>query len=89
MKGRPNCLQSSLRVQPCIFIAAYMILHNIAKMLNEEDFDGDDDEDFDGDDGEDIDGDNDEDFECHAVGARQDSSNGKVVRSHITNTFFA
>ena len=45
LKRRFNCLQSGLRVQPekaCAFIAACMILHNIAKMLDEEDFNGDD-----------------------------------------------
>ena len=41
-------------------------------MLNEEDFDGDDDV----------------EFECDPVDPAQDSTNGRVVRDHIANTFF-
>ena len=71
MLGTPNCLQSGLPVQPekaCVFKAACMILHNIAKMLDEEEFNGDDEE----------------DFECDLLPQTEDSSDGKVVRNHIT-----
>ena len=49
-----------------------MILHNIAKMLDEEDFNGDDEE----------------DFECDSLPPAEASSDGKVVRNHIADTFF-
>ena len=45
LKRRFNCLQSGLRVQPdkaCLIIVACVILHNIAKLLDEEDFEGED-----------------------------------------------
>ena len=69
-------IQSGLRVQPdkaCLYIVACVILHNIAKMLDEVDFEGDDDEDFD----------------CEPVGPGEDSSDGKVVPDHISNIVFA
>ena len=75
LKRRFTCLKSGLRVQPdkaCLIIVACVILHNIAKMLGEEDFEGDDDI----------------EFECDPVDPAQDSTDGKVVRDHIANTFF-
>ena len=71
LKRRFNCLQSGLRVQPdkaCLYIVACVILHNIAKMLDEVD---------------------DEDFACESMGPGEDSSDGKVVRDHISNIVFA
>ena len=76
LKRRFNCLKEGLRVQPkkaCLIITACIILHNIAKMLNEEDFDGEDDD----------------DFECDPLPPDYDSSQGSVVRNHIADTFFA
>ena len=75
LKRRFNCLKQGLRVQPkkaCTFITACIILHNIAKMLNEEDFDGDDED----------------GFECDPVPLDYDASQGSVVRDHIASTFF-
>jgi hypothetical protein len=76
LKRRFNCLQSGLRVQPekaCVIIATCIILHNIAKILNEEDFDGD----------------ASEDFQCDSLPPTANSLEGKAVRDHIANTFFA
>ena len=76
LKRRFSCLKSGLRVQPekaCIYISACMILHHIAKILQEEDFEGDD--------GEDI--------ECDPLPATANSLEGTAVRDHIANTFFA
>ena len=75
LKRRFNCLHQGLRVQPkkaCTFITACIILHNIAKMLNEEDFDGDDED----------------GFECDPLPLDYDASQGSVVRDHIASTFF-
>ena len=75
LKRRFCCLKEGLRVQPekaCLIIVACVILHNIAKMLDEEDFEEDDDV----------------DFECDPVDPAQDSTDGKVVRDHIATTFF-
>ena len=48
-------------------------LYIVACVLDEVDFEGDDDEDFD----------------CEPVGPGEDSSDGKVVRGHISNIVFA
>ena len=74
LKRRFNCLQSGLCVQPdkaCLYSVACVILHNIAKMLDE------------------VEGGDDEDFDCEPVGPGEDSSDGKVVRDHISNIVFA
>ena len=76
LKRRFNCLKDGLRVQPekaCLFITACVILHNIAKILSEEDFDGDDEE----------------DFEVDPLPAAADGTQGTVVREHIADSFFA
>ena len=69
-------MKSGLRVQPekaCLFITACVILHNIAKMLNEVDFDGEDEE----------------DYECDPIdNNREGTADGRLVREHITDTFF-
>ena len=57
----------------CLITVASVILHNISKILNEADFDGDDNA----------------DFKFDPLGPRVDSSDGKVVRDRISNTFFA
>ena len=75
LKRRFYCLKSGLRIQPdkaCLIISACVILHNIAKKLGEEDFEGDDDIQYD----------------CDPVDPAEDASDGKIVRQHITNTFF-
>ena len=53
-------------------IATCIILHNIAKILNEEDFDGD--------------ADGSEDFQCDSLPPTANSLEGKAVRDHIANT---
>ena len=76
LKRRFHGLKSGLRVQPekaCLFITACVILHNIAKMLNEVDFDGEDEE----------------DYECDPIdNNREGTADGRLVREHITETFF-
>ena len=59
----------------CLGIGACVVLHNIAKLLNEEDFDGDDE---------------DEEYECDPLpGNVATTLAGKAVRDHLANTFFA
>ena len=66
---RIQCFSHASRPYPRI--AHHVLIHNIAKMLDEEDFEGDDDV----------------EFECDPVDPTQDASDGKVVRDHIANTF--
>ena len=74
LKRRFNCLQSGFRLQPekaCIIIVTCVILHNIAKILNEEYFDGDESE----------------NFQCDPLPATVNSLEGKAVRDHTVSLY--
>ena len=70
LKPRFNCFAVGFGEQTekaSIFVIACMILHNIATMLDEEDFDGNDDK----------------EFECCPVGAGENSSDGKTKQTAL------
>ena len=79
LKRRFGCLETGLRRNPkncCVMIIACVVLHNIAKQLNEEDFDIDD-----------------LNYLCNEIdnNAYNPHGNepGRMVREHITTTFFS
>ena len=76
LKRRFPLLLYTMRADPetaCLHIAAACVLHNIAKMLNEPDFEGDDDDD-------------EMDIDPRLI--QPAHPNGPIVRRYITTTFF-
>ena len=71
LKRRFNCLQSGFRLQPEKACIIALFLHNIAKILNEEYFDGDESE----------------NFQCDPLPATVNSLEGKAVRDHTVSLY--